>query len=670
MTGNKKSIVWGRFRRCILFLCLLVGMITVARNGTAATVSSDLAKQVAGNFLGHIRSAHTLGSVELLSRSGQSVAYLVNLSPRGYILVAGNTFRVPVKGYSLNSAFSDLPEAYAQNLLNELEIPVSTAKSTQTQDDDLNAPYWAFLTQPPAKTALDYTPDTFLLTTRWSQGYPYNKFNPTVDGSLTVTGCTQTAVAQVMRFHAHPAAGSGIFTWSWNDETLTAVMNRPFNWQAMPDVVNGSVPEYQQDEVAALMRDIGILNQAEFGVVSTSTSFRYNDFRRAFGYGPILRMDSENSNFFTTIKDEIDNLRPVLLSMPGHMTVADGYAADEAGNMIHVNLGWGGLYDDYYALDQTNIIGPYPYPPDHTIYYNISPCQGDECQPYAPTGGGNPPVIALIPADRVIDAATILRIEAHDPDGDPVTLTAASSCNALQAEMNGNLLTLTPVGGDVFCRVTVTAQAYDGSTTSVFKVLCLNEKIYLGTRFDINGEFANQSEVDEYTVYLDGDTIIRGDRGYDGQAFYMWGKNQSGGIVIGPDDNDPEDNYYEISKTLAPGLYTVSASLEDPLSGYYYPYDPDNPEDAAHSGYILSVTCDDLNYTVADLAASLGIGLTIPGDVTGDGDITLDDLILILQVLTNSDRTRSPVLTADVDGDGRIGMPEAIFAMQSVADLR
>lgn len=576
----------------------ILSIVLFAPSSMAAEISLDLAKQVARNFLSHIRSTHSLVAVEPVEKSGQRVAYLAALSPGGYILIAGDTIRVPVKGYSLASSFSDLPDAYVQILLGELEVPKTTLRNAQPEIT--NAPFWQFLTQNAARQirdSLNYTPDTFLLTTRWDQGYPYNKFNPTIDGEPTLTGCVQTALAQLMRYHSHPEAGSGVFSHTWNGQTLTAVMNRPFNWDAMPDVSNGSTAGYAQDEVAALMRDLGILNQAYFGLSGTSTSFHAQDFGRAFGYGPVSSMSSSDPDFFAAIRNEIDNLRPVLLSMPNHMTVADGYASDGTGKKIHVNLGWSGAEDDYYYLDQTNVIGYYTFPADHTIYYNIRPCQGGECDPYDAAGGGNPPVIASTLDDMTIDAAATIRIEAYDPDGDPVTLSAQSSCTELQTVMNANLLTLTPQISDILCRITVNAQSHDGSAAGTFDVLSLDEMIYLGTGYDIGGQFADQSEVDEFTVYLEGDITISGDRGYSNQAFYIWLKDQNGNTVITAGDEP-------ITGNLTAGLYTVSASLKNIFTHYYYYYNADT------SSYILSVDDDDLTYTVANLAADLGISLS------------------------------------------------------------
>jgi hypothetical protein len=385
-------------------------------------------------------------------------------------------------------------------------------------------------------------------------------------------------------------------------------------------------------------------------VHETSTSFNSIAFKRAFGYAPVQEMHIGNPDFFNTIRNEIDNLRPVMLSMPGHMTVADGYASDNAGNRIHLNLGWGGYCDDYYTLDKTTIIGSGSYPPDHTIYYNIRPCQGGECDPYPALGGGKPPVMGDGLGDMVIDGETILRVDAHDLDGDAVTLDAASSCPALQVQMSGNLLTLKPSGEDSLCHVTVHGQTHDGSAEESFNVLCLDEKIHLGANFDLGGQFADINEVDSYTVYLDGQTTLNGTRGYSNQAFYIWVTDQNGQTVIDALDDTRSGN-------LPAGLYTVKVSLTDADGSNYYNNDP------AYSGYTVTVTSENSSYSVLDLAANLGIRLFM--DLTGDGGVGLDDLIFVLQTLTGSDLSLS--VNVDVDGDGKIGLTEAVYLLRQMA---
>ena len=588
----------------IIIALAALTVLWVTRPGFTAEIDSGTATSVALNFITHLGKDHTIHSAKPMVQSGQTVGYLVGLNPRGYILVAGDTVRVPIKAYSLVSDFDNLPPAYAQTLLDELQIlPVKTALNSRTAGapEETNQPYWHFLnpaTNETLKRVKSYVPDTHLISTQWNQGYPYNKFNPQSGGDFTLTGCTQTALAQVMLYHAHPSSGSGVFHHTWNGQSLTAVMNRPFNWHIMPDRVTGAVEPCQQDEVAALMRDLGIMNQAHFGTTATASSFDEDAFSRAFGYGPVLSMDSGNTDFFATIVNEIDHQRPLLLLLPNHMTVADGYASDPSGRKIHVNLGWGGAYDDYYYLDQTIVAGPYSFPCNHTIYYNIQPCQGEECDPCTPETTGSSPIFTCDLNDRVVDGTTTLRIGAHDPDGDGVTLSASSSCDNLQPFLDGNLLTLTPGAGNIFCQITVSAQSQDGRADKTFKVLKLESMIHTGARYDIGGKFKDDHGIHEYTAYFDGYTTIAGSRGYSNQAFFIWVSDMEGQIAMPASDAS-------VSATLTAGLYTIHTSLKNLFTNAYYEYESDFSE------YALTVTSNGAAAGVSHLAEFLGIELNL-----------------------------------------------------------
>lgn len=605
MMANGKGIIKERHKEMVMHIrrltnylfmaALLFVLLPVA--ALSAPVSVNRAETVAKGFLNHINAPFTIYSIKEITYNNRPVAWLINLDPTGYILVAYDDIRVPVKGYSLSSGFLDLPKGYREILLQELELPsLLTINDSSSGAETANSSFWAFLEAHPDKNAAiqAYTPDTFLLTTSWGQAYPYNSMNPQINGDYTLTGCVQTAIAQLMRYHKHPQKGSGVFTYTWNSQTLSTVINRPFNWDIMPDIANGSVPRYQRDEVAALMRDIGILNRANFGLESTSTGFRTTEFARAFGYAPISTMSISNAAFFSTIKNEIDNMRPVLLSMPGHLVVTDGYASDSSGKKIHLNLGWDGSYDNYYFLDQTNVIGGYSFEPNHMIYYNLRPCSGSECSPYTPTSTGAPPVINSPLPDTIIDAnGTTIYIEAYDPNGNDVTLSVLSSCDDIEAVLDSNLLTLTPIETESFCEVKVQAQSAGGTATKTFNTLSLNNMIYLGAETELAGEWASNYETDEFYIYLSGTTTISGTRGYANQAFFTWVESENGVTVVA----GPYEQTFTYSFT--PNIYRINASLRYNYSSYKH--DDKN-------SYIINVRLSSLDYTVSDLATDLGIG--------------------------------------------------------------
>ena len=64
---------------------------------------------------------------------------------------------------------------------------------------------------------------------------------------------------------------------------------------------------------------------------------------------------------------------------------------------------------------------------------------------------------------------------------------------------------------------------------------------------------------------------------------------------------------------------------------------------------------------------------TVPGDLTGDGTVALDDAVEAFQVISGLQPEVCPVcgpVYADVNGDGKIGIEEVIYILQSLAEMR
>jgi hypothetical protein len=61
---------------------------------------------------------------------------------------------------------------------------------------------------------------------------------------------------------------------------------------------------------------------------------------------------------------------------------------------------------------------------------------------------------------------------------------------------------------------------------------------------------------------------------------------------------------------------------------------------------------------------------TIKGDIDGDGIVDLSDALLAFQILVGMTPSQSVNLSADVNGDGKIGIEELIYILQEVSALR
>lgn len=355
-------------------------------------------EMVAQNFLKFLQSDKTIMSEEIMKISKlnpalapAAVAHLFHLKGGGYILVSKDRSISPIKAYSLISDFLGLPENYRNALLAELELRVRTALSRparlllEAEMTETGARWDFLLNFNAARLQAPYIPGTHLIQTRWNQGYPYNKFLPVMaDGNTVVAGCVNVALAQIMHYHRYPASSQGVISYEWNGQILKTILYRNYNWNNMPDALHASTPEYLTDEVALLMKDLGIANRTSFDSTGSSTFLYTSALFENFGYSTALA-EKDNADFFsflTTIQNEIQAERPLLITFPGHMALADGYSSDNAGQKIHINMGWGGTVDDYYFLDQTVQAGSYDFPVGAgqlTLYYNIKPCSDSDC---------------------------------------------------------------------------------------------------------------------------------------------------------------------------------------------------------------------------------------------------------------------------------------------------
>jgi hypothetical protein len=383
----------GNFFRKFLFLIAL-GLFLCIMAAPAGAAGEQ--ETIAVNFLKFLGSDKAIFAAEILegnrldpSLPPVTVGHLFHLDGGGYLLVSPDRSISPVKAYSLTGDFAALPAPYRQALLAELELRARVALAgvarapldagmTETEKQ------WDFLLRlNEMRLPLAYTAGTYLLQTKWNQGYPYNKFLPAIGGNTVPVGCVNVAVAQVMRYYKYPASSKGVTSYTWDgppSQTLKTILYRSYNWDNMPDTLDANTPEYQTDEVALLLKDLGIANQTNFDAAGSSTSIRSSVLTENFGYSNgLAAMDNQAGNyenFYNTIQSQIQAGQPVLLSFPGHMTVADGYVDDPTGRNVHVNMGWGGYKDNFYFLDRTDLVaGKYPTDAGNLdIQYNLKPC--------------------------------------------------------------------------------------------------------------------------------------------------------------------------------------------------------------------------------------------------------------------------------------------------------
>lgn len=195
-----------------------------------------------------------------------------------------------------------------------------------------------------------------LLTTQWGQDDPYNALTPIASlGDSTwhcPTGCVATAMAQVLNYHQYPSAGIGT-CYYWKIGLSSApfevdLSTMQFDWSNMKDNYKNGYTQAEKDAVATLMYACGASVQMEYGANESGASDIKiaQALRNNFGY------TASNAEFsLETIKSELLARNPLIYCGGTHCMVIDGY---DAQNLVHLNMGWDGQGDGYYALNNMN----------------------------------------------------------------------------------------------------------------------------------------------------------------------------------------------------------------------------------------------------------------------------------------------------------------------------
>ena len=315
--------------------------------------------------------------------NGSNSFYVFNTAGNGFVIVSGESNTEEVLGYSDGGAFdpANIPPAML-DLFDQYKSEISYAA---TLDIDANP---ASSVVPSRKAIAP------LCATKWNQGAPFNNMCPMYDASRRcVTGCTATAMAQVMKYHNHPAKGTGSMTYTPTiNKTATELSldfsQTTFDWDNMLNVYSSSATEAQNNAVATLMYNCGVACQMGYGLSSGATHAN-----AAIGYASFFSYDKSVQRAFRKfysitgwndlIYNELANNRPVHYAgyntEAGHSYVCDGYDKDE---YFHINWGWGGMSDGYFklsALTPSNqgIGGSNAgYNANQEIIYNIKPDEG------------------------------------------------------------------------------------------------------------------------------------------------------------------------------------------------------------------------------------------------------------------------------------------------------
>lgn len=366
-------------RLLLLFVLFSMALWTMAERIDVAT-ARKIAENVAASNTGGLRSASKLsliyaaapGQAKNALRSSGAVEgtadyFVFNIGAnKGFVIVAGDDRAYPVLGQSDEGTFEpdNLPEnlramlAYYQNQISWAE------KNDVIPSADVQAEWGRYL----AGSLRSSGKGVLYETAHWSQGNPYNRKTPIINGQHAVTGCVATAWAIAMKYNEWPvAANSETRVNSYWQQSVE--YPQQYDWDNMLMEYNrGQYTEEQADALATLMWNIGanINMQYSVGGSGANSSLAAQKAVEVFEYSKkcryLYKYDYRWNEWKSILRKELDEGRIVIYdgssSSGGHAFVCDGYKEGEA---FHINWGWGNSHGYYLltALDPDGLDDPY-----------------------------------------------------------------------------------------------------------------------------------------------------------------------------------------------------------------------------------------------------------------------------------------------------------------------
>lgn len=347
----------------------LIAMLAMAvPSASAAPVGVQQAQSTALRFVQRNAALRQAGSAATLtlahearSASGVTDFYVFSRGTgAGFVIVSGDDATVPVLAYSDAGTFmaDDMPANvnwWMQQYQRQIQVLRDHPEAARRA----------------VTLATSVSP---LTTTTWKQSTPYNQEIPTSRFALgtyrPVVGCVALAMAQLMKVHNWPTTGEGSHSYTWtctngssNATSATTYSanfgSTTYQWSSMKDSYGTSA---DATAVGTLCYHCGVAVDMQYGVDASGaqiydamkalkTYFRYDK-----GLDLYLRDFYDADEWDEMLRADLDQGLPILYggstqetqyaAPSGHCFVFDGY---DTGGMFHINWGWGGSYDGYFA---------------------------------------------------------------------------------------------------------------------------------------------------------------------------------------------------------------------------------------------------------------------------------------------------------------------------------
>jgi hypothetical protein len=396
---------------------IFAGVFVLCGPASAAPVTADAATSAVQGWLHQDRrplgaplSAKIKSTKAVKNAAGELLYYVVQLDPSGFVILPADDLVDPIVAFSAAGSFDSASESPLTALVNhDMPRRMARARAGAPAASALKSrsKWHAFLAgspNPPPDSEENGTITVVsqiwvapFVQTLWNQGPDvsqnyacYNYYTPPYSaGNVNndVCGCVATCMAQVMYYFQYPTNGVGTasFTITNNGVTQTNQLlggngaGGPYQWTNMPLSPDNPTTS-QAIAIGALTHDAGATVHMAYTPSSGSSAYTYlfqQALTNTFLFANAAYYENDNSgisgtNLLNMINPNVDARLPVTLGIDesddvGHCLLVDGYGYSASTLFHHVNAGWGGNDDIWYALPNIDT-------PDNGDYTIVQAC--------------------------------------------------------------------------------------------------------------------------------------------------------------------------------------------------------------------------------------------------------------------------------------------------------
>jgi hypothetical protein len=380
----------------IAFACCLL----LSCSAFAAPVDSDVATSAVQGWLhqdrrplGSALSSKIKSTQTVRNANGEALYHVVHLDPSGFVVLPADDGVDPVVAFSATGSFDATSKGTLEALVRgDLTRRMARARAgaPPMASAAKSRKKWRALLagspNPPPDS--EENGNIVVVSQIWVAPFVQTLWNQSIDVSLNyacynyytppgpagdanndVCGCVATCMAQLMYYFQYPntGVGTGVFVVTNNGtpEPFTLLggngLGGPYQWSNMPLSPNNPTSA-QATAIGALTHDAAAAVNMDFAPAESSayTYLAQQALTNTFKFANAAYYENDASgitgaNLLTMINPNLDARLPVMLGIEspdagGHCVLCDGYGYSAGTLFDHVNAGWGGDDDVWYAL--------------------------------------------------------------------------------------------------------------------------------------------------------------------------------------------------------------------------------------------------------------------------------------------------------------------------------